>query len=276
MKTSLEPQRLDNLPLHQGIFRGGLELMPNNRGYGLTENSNRAGAALVRALLTEGKPSSLSKTDVAALLRRLSPRISTLYQSWRPVGPAPEPPKPWQDPITGQPLANPFAEPQDRLGQTLLLQRAPALANHFKAMLQDPYGTVAALDDEKQRRDALLKLSYTAQDHEANIFRSDPMEVAEELAHFLETQPPHVVSTWRWEAKSPVVLPWQHGSENRTDQGFLARSLDEKPFMGVGGQLIWTAAKIDSELVRALEKQAREEAEAAMAHAKELAAATSR
>ena len=57
---------------------------------------------------------------------------------------------------------------------------------------------------------------------------------------------------------------------HRTDRGWLKRDFTLAPFLGVGGELFDRAATIDDGLVTALEEEAKEEAAAALARAKEL------
>jgi hypothetical protein len=109
--------------------------LPHNRNYALSDEQAMLLGAFAAAwrehpdhsLYGEGSP------NLGEALTELGKNVPTLFQQ-RP-GDAPPTPKPWCDPVTGAQLPNPFAKATaDLKAQTILTQRDPALAAHFRAM----------------------------------------------------------------------------------------------------------------------------------------------
>ena len=111
----------------------------NNRSYALDEQNKVALAALARAMFVrrieegrshmDAKPSSWE--EFFGIIEKLAAAGANILQK-RPGDPPPLP-KVWRDPVTLQPLENPW-KTKNLKGQTILQQRDPELAAHFKAM----------------------------------------------------------------------------------------------------------------------------------------------
>lgn len=254
------------------FFATALGRLPNNRAYAMDDNAKRAGVSIVRATNEATDYQRFDTEEFSKLLGIIGP-FTNAIQTWKP-GPIPPPPKPWPDEVTGLTLANPWADPVDRAGQAILLQRDPALAAHFKAMAENPYGTLARYQDEAKQRALLAALSYTANDHKTNPFRFSNLN---DQSIFIASQPRYVIDVWKFEAV-PVRLPWgsDANSINRTVQGQILEALNAKPWNGVTGDVIIRAAQIDAELAKTQREEAADAAARAQQRANELAAAARR
>jgi hypothetical protein len=93
-------------------------------------------------------------------------------------------------------LPNPLAKgSEDLKAESVSSKRESALAEHFKAMAADPYGTLAKMQDEEVERQSLGGIPYDGEIHKLNPFlgnnattqaefvRRDP-----ELAKFYKTE----------------------------------------------------------------------------------------
>ena len=118
----------------------------NNRSYALTPQAKVGLAALARAMfekrIAEGRSESDKPTswqEFFDIIEKINRAGANLLQK-RPGDPKP-PPKPWVDPVTGVALPNPWLT-KDLKAQTLLQQRDPDLAEHYKTMASDSLASV--------------------------------------------------------------------------------------------------------------------------------------
>jgi hypothetical protein len=115
-------------------------------------------------------------------------------------------------------LRNPFAKNAlDLKAQTLLTQRDPELAAHYKAMAADPYGTLAKYHDAEAARVIMEQIPYGETEHSVNPFRTDDQTAQ---ARFIKNAPPGVVEFCRNEAK-PVEIPLFGKNKNLTVEAYM-------------------------------------------------------
>ena len=142
MMTILTLPPLAALQVHQKAFENALARVPENRSYALTDVARRS-ARPYSAPSWNCSTAHRPKTSFATCSLS-APRIKSLVQSRKPQSLAPLP-KLWTDEVTGQPLPNPFAIPEDRPEQFVLRQKDPALAAHLEALAKNPYEVAARL-----------------------------------------------------------------------------------------------------------------------------------
>src|SRR5262249_11099490 len=87
-------------------------------------------------------------------------------------------------------------------GQTLLMQRDPRLAEHLKAMEDDPYGTLATLMDKEIEARSLAAIPYDEDTHKLNPFLGDNKT---RQVEFMKRDP-ELAKFYEQEAK-PVSIP---------------------------------------------------------------------
>src|SRR4029453_13122815 len=114
----------------------------------------------------DGKPPS-SHQEFFGIIEKLNQAGVNLLQK-RPSDPPPVP-KPWLDPVTGEALPNPW-KTKNLKAQSVLEQRDPQLAAHFKAMAEDPYGTLAKMQDDEAQRQSLSSVAYGEAEGRLNVF----------------------------------------------------------------------------------------------------------
>jgi len=165
----------DPKKLRQAALNFALEAyskVKNNRVYALTSQAKVALAALARAMferrIAEGRSGMDAKPtnwqEFFGIIEKLAAVGANVLQK-RP-GDAPPTPKPWLDPVTEQALPNPFAQSSlDLKAQSILAKRDPALAEHYKAMAADPYGTLAKIQDAEAARAAMEQIPYGENEH---------------------------------------------------------------------------------------------------------------
>jgi hypothetical protein len=203
----------------------------HNRAYALDEQGKVALGALARAMFIrrdgegrshmDAKPSSWE--EFFGIIDKLAAAGANVLQK-RPGDPPPLP-KVWRDPVTLQPLPNPFAKnTTDLKAQTILAQRDPELAAHYKAMAADPYGTLAKMQDETAARVTMEAIPYGESEHSVNVFRGND-QTAQAL--FIKNAPPGLVEFCKNEAKD-VEIPLFGKMRNLTIEGQLAK--DPAPF----------------------------------------------
>jgi len=195
--------------------------------------------------------------EFAEIVTRLADAGANVLQK-RPGDPPPLP-KVWRDPVTNEPLPNPWRT-KDLKAQTLLQQRDPDLAAHYKAMADDPYGTLAKMQDETAARVAMEATPYGESEHAVNPFRgNDPTA----KALFIKNAPPGLVEFCQNEAKD-VEIPLFGKNRNLTVEGRLAKDPSTLALMKVAQQVrdAWRAADA---------KAAQEKRDAAEAEIKRLA-----
>jgi hypothetical protein len=124
--------------------------MRRSRFYALTPDAQRSLGALAAAWREAGNSFSNSDPDNGRekfakwLQFEVGPLVNGLFQE-QPSDPS-ELPKVWRDPVTNEPLPNPWLT-RDARGRLTLSKRDPALAAHFQAMANpksSPYEYVAS------------------------------------------------------------------------------------------------------------------------------------
>jgi hypothetical protein len=219
----------------------------NNRAYALDEQGKIALGALARAMfekrIAEGRSESdappTSWQEFFALIERLNQAGANLLQK-RP-GDAKPIPKPWTDPVTGAALPNPFDKSApDLKAQTILAQRDPDLAEHYKAMAADPYGTLAKYQDAEAARATMEQIPYGENEHAINPFRTDDMKGQ---SAFIRNAPPGLADFYKSEAQ-PVEIPIFGKNRSITVEGQLAKDPASFAFLKVAQQIHenWLAA----------------------------------
>jgi hypothetical protein len=203
----------------------------HNRSYALDEQGKVALGALARAMfirrIEEGrshidaKPTSWQ--EFLSIIDKLAAAGANVKQR-RPGDPKP-PPKPWTCPVTGAQLPNPFAKgSEDLKAQTVLVRRDPELAEHYKAMAADPYGTIAKMQDVEAARAAMQEIPYGESEHLVNPFRTNDLKAQ---SQFVKNAPAGFVEFCKNEAK-PVEVPLFGKNRNLTIESNLAK--DSKTF----------------------------------------------
>jgi hypothetical protein len=182
---------------------------------------------------------------MAQLIQKLSDAGVNLLQK-RPDEPPP-PPVPWKDPVTGALLPNPWVT-KDLKGKTLLTQRDPHLADHYKKMADDPYGTLAALQDAEAEARSLAAIPYDAAHHKLNPFLGDNRT---KQGEFIKSDP-ELAKFYEEEAK-PVSIPLFGRNKNMTVEARLYKDPKAGATLKVAGQIAqqWLA----SDRQAALEQQ---------------------
>jgi hypothetical protein len=242
--------------------------MRHHRAYALDAQGEVALAALARAMferrIAEGRAdmnaSPTAWQEFFSIIEKLAAAGANVLQK-RP-GDAKPPPKPWTDPVTGEPLRNPFAKNAlDLKAQTILAQRDPDLAAHYKAMAADPYGTLAKYQDAEAARTAMEQIPYGESEHAVNPFRTND-QTAQAL--YIKNAPPGLAEFCKTEAK-PVEVPLFGKNRNLTVEGALSKDPGMFALMKVAQQVRETWAREDT-------RAAQEVRAAAEAEIKRLAA----
>jgi hypothetical protein len=123
----------------------------------------------------------------------------------------------------------------------ILTQRDPALAEHYKAMAADPYGTIAALQDLEAARTAMAEIPYTANEHSVNPFRTKDMAAQ---STFARNAPSAVVEFCKNEAQD-VEIPLFGRGKNLTVEGRLAKDPGMLALLQLAQQIRETWARGD-------------------------------
>jgi hypothetical protein len=119
--------------------------------------------------------------------------------------------------VTGDALPNPW-KTRNLKAQSVLEQRDPALAAHFKAMAADPYGTIAKMHDAEAERQARHSVPYGQGEHESNPFRGTN-ETAK--GAFVKRDP--LLAEFYQEEAKPVEIPIFGKNKNQTVVGRLVK-----------------------------------------------------
>jgi hypothetical protein len=196
--------------------------LKNNRAYALTDESTAVLASLAYALVQHRRSTGDYKEDelysdkqFTWLLCKLG-EIGCNVRQERPTDPKPLP-KPWLNPVTGQPLPPPEG-PDERA----TLQRLdPELLKWFDDMAKSPYRTLAAYRAAEAERQALGVIPYGQREHESNPFRGNNQTAK---AHFMKRDP-DLARFYENESK-PVELNLFGRNRNLTVRG----RLDKDPF----------------------------------------------
>jgi hypothetical protein len=195
------------------IAREVYERIPGHRAYALTDQpASELGVLAAAYHANGGSLDNDNRKKFGEFLLSLKPNIPGLFQD-RPGDPKPMP-KPWVDPVTGQPLP----PPTDLKGKTLLRKYDPALADHYEAMARDPYAHLQSLREREAQRDALAKIPYSSEQHETNPFRRNDKTAQ---SRFVKRDP-DLAKFYAEEAKG-VSIPLFGGNRNLTIEGRLAK-----------------------------------------------------
>ena len=269
-QVTLEPQTL-------GTYRRDGEQFvtvcraagPYIRWYATDPVSLRSGIALTRALRQKLEIATITDTaPFIALLGRIALHVPSFRQSWRPAPEQPTP-QPWRDEITNTALPNPFLPPVDPRGQTVLRQRAPALADHLQRLADSPYELLAELADRKARRTFLASITYGAQAHKHNVFRFDDIDARNQFAAAYR----ELLDVYVAESR-PVRFPWAAAGGNLSELGQLLLDLRANPIEGVpaADEIFPLAKQIDAQLLDAERREAVKATEEAQRRSRELSA----
>ena len=233
----------------------------NNRAYALDEQGKIALGALARAMFEKRIAEGRSETDAPptswqeffTIIEKLAAAGANVLQK-RPGDPKPTP-KPWFDPVTNEPLPNPW-KTNNLKGQTILQQRDPDLAAHYKAMAADDYGTLAKMQDAEAARIAMEQIPYGENEHAINPFRADDQTAQ---AAFIKNAPPGFAEFCKNEAKD-VEIPLFGKNRNITVEGKMAKDPATFALLKVAQQIheSWNTEDL------ATAKQQKAEAEAAL------------
>jgi len=206
----------------QNLTRVALEALAkakHPRAYALTNEAKNALAVLAAAIYERRNAQGRSFDDepsahqeMTALVEKLATAGVNILQT-RPGDPKPLP-KPWTDPVTGQPLP----PPTDLAGKTFLRKYDPALADHYDAMAKDPYGYVQSLREREAQRQALASIAYGKDEHAVNPFRGTDMRAQNNLIK----SSPELVEFYKAEA-ADVDIPIFGARRNLTIEGRLAK-----------------------------------------------------
>jgi hypothetical protein len=150
-------------------------------------------------------------------------------------------------------LPNPW-KTKDLKAQNVLQQRDPALAEHYKAMAADPYGTIAKYQDAEAARVAMEAIPYTEIEHNVNPFRTNDQSAQ---AHFIKSAPA-LVEFYQNEARD-VAIPLFGKNRNITIEGRLAKDPKFFGLLKVAQQIRETWAREDRAAAQAQRAAAEDE-----------------
>jgi hypothetical protein len=236
--------------------------MRHHRLYATNEQGKVALAALARAMFLRRIEEGRSHMDATptpweeffGIVQKLSDAGANVLQK-RPGDPKPLP-KPWLDPITNEPLPNPW-KTKNLKGQTILQQRDPDLAAHFQAMAEDDCGTLAKMQDEAAARASLEAIPYGETEHSMNVFRGNDQTAQ---AQFIKNAGPGLVEFFKNEARD-VEVPLFGRNRNLTIESRLAKDARTLALLKVAQQVRETWAREDTRAAQAQRDAANAEIE---------------
>jgi hypothetical protein len=229
------------------------------RPYAITPTSQLGLAAIAAAMLARRKAEGRSQPGAVpspwqeffGIVARLSQAGCNVLQA-RPGDAAPTP-KPWLDPVTGEALPNPWDKTSpDLRAQSILQKRDPDLAEHYRSVAEDPYGTIARMKDAEAARTALEQVPYGENEHAVNPFRSDDLRAQSALA---KSATPALTEFYKAEAKD-VEVPFFGKSRNMTIEGRLAKDPTMAALVKVAQQIYETWRAQDKAEAQAEREQA--------------------
>jgi hypothetical protein len=196
--------------------RNAYSKIANGRPYAVRDQDL---APLFLAIWNRRKAAGENVSDDSEIQKEFVEVIETLHKIGvrgliqdRPDEPKPQP-KPWIDPISGQPLP----PPQTVSEKSFLRTHDPALLDHYEAMAANPYQRVHALKEAESNREQALAFKYDADQHETNPWRSGNLSEQSQFAQ----RHPDLVEFYKGESQ-PVDLPWsEKGSQNLTVKSLL-------------------------------------------------------
>jgi hypothetical protein len=231
-----------------------------HRAYALDAAGNRMIIAIFRAALDARERDTQDVLPVFfAALEKLTDQYGANLLRPKPKEPR-KMPTLWTDPLTEQPLPNPWSN-GDAKGQRVLKANAPELAEYFEKSAADFFGFVKFLRDEEADRieENRLESEYVEEIHPSNVF-VDPKATETDRADFV-TKFPARAKIYQREAQ-PVRAPLGKGAQ-RTQVHQIARDADLWP-------IVKLAEKHNADLEAEAERNAQAEREAAEAKLAEL------
>lgn len=173
--------------------------------------------ALLAAWQSE-RDASFTREEAADFLRQLEPYCGSLFQN----RPAPEPDseklkqllEQFRDPITGELPKNPWAKDGNLTERMLVEREFPELASYLRSIASGTtFSVVKKQRDEKAQRDRLRAITYGADEHRKNPYRTGASLTA--LSEFRARVGDDVANFWQREAREPIVLPWLPGEDGK-------------------------------------------------------------
>lgn len=150
----------------------------------------------------------------------------------------------WINPITGQPLGLP-----KNVDEAAALQKKdPRLLKLLEDFEKAPYQTAVRLQEEAARHARLAAIRYGASDEPSNAYYGTDLEAQAALVR----EDPDRAEVFKWEAASPIRIPWQDAKHDPDGMGRLQRHAPD----------VFKLAHRAAELMRARAKAAAAEAAA--------------
>jgi hypothetical protein len=163
----------------------------------------------------------MDQQDFALFLKQLGAELPGLFQP-SPTDPPPLP-KLWRDPLTNEPLPNPFKkESRDIKAQTILAKRDPELAAFLKKMATDPFGTLVEIQDAAATAARAKAIKYDHETHKTNPFVTGNVTEQREMAK----RDPQLAEVYQREAR-PLTLTRQLAQKNLTGLGRITRTFPQ-------------------------------------------------
>lgn len=204
-----------------------IKTVPGARWYALDIRQMLGLAALLTAWQAKraAKDVNFDTKEATAFLTQVVDNIPTLKQD-RPSDATKLPDlKAWLDPISGTLPKNPWARGSIHLSeQGWLAENEPELAAYLKDTANGvSFSYIRKQAEAAEARKVLTDLSYDAQSHQNNVFRTDDISAK---GRFVAENGEAVADFFRREAREPVKLPWQ-GDGNLTEMMALTRNAPE-------------------------------------------------
>jgi hypothetical protein len=156
---------------------------------------------------------------------RLRPFVPSLFQRIPDDEPEAVDLKKWKDPISGEFPPNPFAKESLNLTEQGWLEtHEPRLAAYLKSVAEGGGLTFSALakrEQEKQKRDRIRKLKYDEASDSGNPYHGNNMSLQNQ---FRRQHGDEIAEFYRWEATTPIELPWMGDKPNLTIMGKMYQS----------------------------------------------------
>jgi hypothetical protein len=198
-----------------------LRKLPHARLYALTAEAKDALACLAAAIKQDREARNLSDDDeptaqsqMVALLERLA-KAGVNLQQVRPEVEAKPLPKPWNHPLTGQPLGVPKT-PDER---AILAKADPLLLDLLDQLEERPYATAFKLREAEAKHKAMAAMPYGETEHLVNPWRTGSGLCQDEVVRH---GPPELVAFYQREA-ADVSVPLFGQTRNITVLGKVAR-----------------------------------------------------
>ena len=191
------------------------------RTYALDDTSKKALAILaeamsqMRAAQGRNKPDSVPSpwAEFHGIIKSLADAGCNLLQQ-RPADASPLP-KPWVNPITGEPLPAPTTPDE----KAILAKQDPELMRWFDELTKHPYAAVAKYNEAEAQRQTLSSIQYGEKEHKLNPFRGDNQTAQGEFVK----RDPELAKFYEVEAR-PVEIPIFGKNRNQTVVGRLSKN----------------------------------------------------